>query len=72
MSKAIRNATLGLIALAVIAGASYASGEEEGIEVLGIEVLSDGTVMVHTHVIAPQGAMEDSIRLSIAWSRRDT
>lgn len=55
MRKAIRNATLGLIAVAIIAGAAYAANED-GIEVLGIEVLEQGTQLVHVSVIAPQGA----------------
>ena len=57
MRKTIRNATLGLVAIALLAGATIASHGEEGIEVLGIEVLSGGVQMVHMHTIAPPGAL---------------
>jgi len=53
MRNTIRNATFGLVAIALLAGATVASHGQEGIEVLGIEVLSSGEQRVHTLTIAP-------------------
>ena len=63
MNKAIRNATLGLIALICITGTSTAGIEVLdgievlGIEVLGIEVLQSGTQRVIVGTNAPDGFM---------------
>ena len=57
MRKTIRKATFGLIAIALLTGATIASHPDDGIEVLGIEVLSGGAQLVHVHTIAPEGSL---------------
>ena len=51
-----------LVALIAVASLAPAAGEQLGIEVLGIEVLADGSTSVYAHTpMAPAGSSADAL-----------